>query len=80
MPTRPTFGAETCRAGLTLRPADNPNRYHCANLNGGGRWWQQDPSYLQTIADNRELTIEQTLCEGCQRRLARLQADEGWPS
>lgn len=91
MPYISAMHPERCLIGLE-RPRRGNRGYlrHCATVGHGGLlWWKQDPEFLQTIADNRGGGTDESgivngvtdvLCAGCQRRLARMQAEGTWPA
>jgi hypothetical protein len=79
MPTTRAVGRESC--GGSIPPVGIED--HCFTRSISSAWprvWVTHPDHLQAKADSLGVAITALLCTGCNRKLARLQAEGRWPA
>ena len=77
MPTTTSIGRESC-GGRAV--AATPRRCYTTSISTAWpRRWVADPAALESKATELGLSITELLCVGCNRKLARLQAEGLWP-
>jgi hypothetical protein len=79
MPSR-SVGRESC-GGAIIPPVGPEDRCFTRSISSAWpRRWITDPASLQAKADSLGVAITALLCTGCNRKLARLQAEGRWPA
>jgi hypothetical protein len=72
-------GRESCGGGIPRVGLED----RCFTRSASSAWprrWVADPASLTAKADSLGVAITAVLCIGCNRKLARLQAEGRWPA